>query len=84
MLLDEVQCLCLLDFYLKRILHNKEIHHPVNFSIDGTESQGFGKYVNDCAPSFANSKMKLLLMDGKPVLCLFARVEGIKAGSELR
>ena len=71
-------------FFLKKILHNKVIHHPVIFSIDGTESEGFGKYVNDCAPSFANSKMKLLLVDRKPVLCLFACVEGIKAGSELR
>ena len=54
------------------------------FSIDATQAIGLGKYVNDCAPQHANSKMKMIVHNNVPYLCLFACVEGIAAGTELR
>ena len=35
-------------------------------------------------PVYANSKMKIVMVDGRPSLCLFACVEGIIAGTEIR
>ena len=56
-----------------------------HLSIDATEVDGFGKYVNDCCPSNANTKMKVVYdNDGTPYLCLFACIEGVSAGTELR
>ena len=40
------------------------------FSIDATFSDGLGRMVNDCRTG--NSKMKKVMVDGKPHLCLFA------------
>ena len=54
------------------------------FSLDATEAEGLGKFVNDCAPQYANAKMKMVVHDGNPHLCLFACVEGIPSGTELR
>ena len=55
-----------------------------NFSIDATEAEGLGKYVNDSTQSNSNAKMKLIMVNGEPTLCLFACIEGIKVGTELR
>ena len=40
--------------------------------------------VNDSTPHHANSKMRMIVHDKVPYLCLFAFVEGIAAGTELR
>ena len=56
----------------------------VYFSIDATETECLGKYMNGSSPVYANAKMKLIMVNEIPVLCLFARVYGIKAGTELR
>ena len=52
--------------------------------MDATKVDDLGKYVNDCAPQHANAKMRMLIHNGKPYLCLFACVEGIRSGTELR
>ena len=63
----------------------KSINHSVFIcSIDATESKSLGKFVNDCIPAYANSKMKVVMVDGRPSLCLFACVAGIIAGTEIR
>ena len=56
----------------------------VYFTIDATETECLGKHVNDSSPVYANAKMKLIMVNKIPALCLFARVDGIKAGTELR
>ena len=56
----------------------------VYFSIDAKETECFGKYVNDSFPVYASAKMKLIMVNEIPALCLFARVDGIKEGTELR
>ena len=43
-----------------------------------------GKFVNDCAPQYANAKMKMAVHDGNPHSYLFACAEGIPSGTELR
>ena len=53
-------------------------------SLDATEAERLDKFVNDCSPQYANTKMKMVVHDGNPHLCLFARVEGILSGTELR
>ena len=56
-----------------------------HLSIDATEADGFGKYVNDCCPRNGNTKMKVVYEnDGTPYLCLFAFIEEVLAGTELR
>ena len=56
-----------------------------HLSINATEANGFGKYVNDCCPSNANTKMKVVYdNDETRYLCLFACIEGVLAGTELR
>ena len=60
------------------------IFFTIIFSLDATEAAGLGKFVNDCAPQHANAKMKIVVHDGNPHLCLFACVEGIPSGTELR
>ena len=55
-----------------------------NFSIDATEAEELGQYVNDSTQSNSNAKMKLIMVNGEPTLCLFACIEAIKAGTELR
>ena len=54
------------------------------FSIDATESTTLGKFVNDCIPVYANSEMKIVMVDGRPSLCLFACVEEIITDTEIR
>ena len=54
------------------------------FSINYTQAIGLGKYVNDCAPQHANSKMRMIVHNKVPYLCLLACIEGIAAGVELR
>ena len=56
----------------------------VYFSIDAIETECLGKYVNDSSPIYANAKMKLIMVNEIPALCLFARVDCIKAGTELK
>ena len=53
------------------------------FSIDATFSKRKGKFVNDDVPAKANAKMRLLVMDKKPVLALFAKRE-INVNEEIR
>ena len=63
----------------------KSINHNVFiYSIDATESKSLGKLVNDCIPAYANSKVKVVMVDERPALCLFACVEGIIASTEIR
>lgn len=40
--------------------------------------------MNDSFPVYASAKMKLIMVNEIPALCLFARVDGIKEGTELR
>ena len=54
------------------------------FSIDATECKRLGKFVNDCAPTLANAKMKMININKIPYLCLFACSYGILAGTEIR
>ena len=62
----------------------KSINHSVFIcSIDATESKSLGKFVNDCIPAYANSKMKVVMVDGRPSLCLFACVKGIMLAQKL-
>ena len=56
----------------------------VYFSIDETETECLGKYVNDISPIYANAKMKLIMVTEIPALGLLACVDGMKAGTELR
>ena len=56
----------------------------VYFSIDATETECLGKYVNESSPIYANVKMKLIMVNEIPALCLFTRVDDIKVGTELR
>lgn len=51
-------------------------------SIDGAESEGLGKYVNDQIGKKANCKMRKVMKNGKPTLCLFATKQ-INPGEEL-
>ena len=63
----------------------KSINHSVFIcSIDATESKSLGKFLNNCIPAYANSKMKVVMVDERPSLCLFACVEGIIAGTKIR
>ena len=56
----------------------------VYFSIDATETERLGKYVNESSPIYANVKMKLIMVNEIPALCLLTRVDDIKVGTELR
>ncbi|XP_022104267.1 uncharacterized protein LOC110986593 isoform X2 [Acanthaster planci] len=51
--------------------------------VDGTNSDGACRMVNDAPLKKSNSQMKVISVDGTPCLCLFAR-EDIAAGQELR
>ena len=48
----------------------------VYFSIDATETE--------CLEKYANAKMKLIMGNEIPALCLFVGVVGIKVGTALR
>ena len=65
-------------------MHQYLYFFTITFSLDATEADGLGKFVNDWAPQCANAKMKMVVHDGNPHLCLFACVEGIPSGTELR
>jgi len=53
--------------------------------IDGTATNRLGRYVNDAKSGSkeCNSKMKLVLIEGYPRLCLFATCD-ITEGVEIR
>lgn len=53
------------------------------YSIDGTESSGLARYVNDSPKRFANCSAKVVVVDGQPHVILLA-VRDIIAGTELR
>jgi SET domain-containing protein len=53
------------------------------YSIDATDSQGYGRMVNDDKESVSNCKMRKVLVGSKPILCLFAK-RHIAPGEELR
>ena len=59
------------------------IFFTIIFSLDATEAEGLGKFVNDCAPQYANAKMKMVVHGRDPHLCLCACVEGIPSGTKL-
>jgi len=52
----------------------------VLFSIDGNTLKGLGKMINDSKKG--NCKMKKLVVNGKPHLCLFA-IHDIEIGDQL-
>ena len=52
-------------------------------SIDATESERLGKFVNDGPKSFTNCTVKAVKVDNVPCLCLYSTSD-IAAGSELR
>ena len=51
-------------------------------SVDATETDCIGKMVNDELPREAKCKMKKLIVDGKPRLCLFSQ-RNIAIGEQL-
>lgn len=53
------------------------------FSIDATHSDGLGRMVNDECSQQANCKMKKVMVEGLPKLCLVA-MKDIYPGKELR
>lgn len=52
------------------------------FSIDATESNRLGKFVNDAPPRYANCVAKTMMVLGQPHVILFASRD-IPAGSEI-
>lgn len=50
-------------------------------SIDATNSDRFGAFVNDS--KLANCLMRMIIVNGRPRLCLFSK-RGLAAGEELR
>ena len=61
----------------------KQVLFSVIYSLDGTESDGLGKYVNDSPDNYSNCQMKKFTLDGQPHLCLVAKTN-INAETELR
>ena len=54
------------------------------FSVDGTQSDGFGRLVNDIDTEHdANAISKVVMVDNTPRICLFAK-KNLTRGEELR
>lgn len=65
------------------IVQNVFISSLFMTSLDATNTDGFGKMVNDAPYKLANSVMKRILHNGDVYLCLFAK-ECIEKGTEIR
>ena len=53
------------------------------FSIDATEDNHLGRFVNDSPSKDANCVIRTKIFDNKPYLCIYAKKD-IKKGDELR
>jgi len=53
------------------------------FSIDGTDTDRLGRYINDSPRKFANAVTKATVIDTVPHILVFA-VQDIPAGTEVR
>ncbi|XP_065680801.1 uncharacterized protein LOC105845542 isoform X4 [Hydra vulgaris] len=64
-------------------LFSNIIHCGKKFYLDGSNSKQMGAFINDTSVQYQNCKMKKVILDNKPCLCLFS-VSEIKSGTELR
>lgn len=53
------------------------------YSIDGTDNTRLGRYVNDSPRRFANCYTKMIMVDARPHIAIFAG-QDLPAGVEIR